>query len=167
MSKSQTTSKVLHLNDIAPYWRNPRIITDEAVNAVAESIKRYGYQQPIVVDEDNVIVIGHTRYAALRRLGIEEAQVLVTDLPNDKINQLRVMDNRTAEFGGWDFNKLSDELESLDKELMASYFPEAGDLSDSGPNGNYDFSKPLEPEPKPEQEMAQFVCPACFHEVGS
>jgi ParB-like chromosome segregation protein Spo0J len=93
-----TSTRVLSLDDIVPYWRNPRVVTDDAVNAVAESIERYGYTQPIVVDAENVIVIGHTRYAALRRLGATEAPVMtVTTLSPTQVKQLRVIDNKAHE----------------------------------------------------------------------
>lgn len=163
MNSSQTTSRELHINDIVPYWRNPRIIPEESVNAVAESIERYGYVQPIVVDSDNVIVIGHTRYSALRRLGVEYVEVQVTELDTDKANQLRVMDNRVGEYGEWDFNKLVEELENLDSELMFSYFPEAGapenvepDIRDEEPDSSQ-WNEETDRD-------AEFICPACFHE---
>lgn len=165
MSTFRQTSEKLHINEIIPYWRNPRVIPEEAVNAVAESIKRYGYQQPIVVDKDNVIIIGHTRYAALRRLKAEEVLVKVADLDGERANQLRVLDNRTSELSEWDFDTLIAELDDLDGELMSSYFPEAEYVPDEGPD--HEFAIPADTSAWDEVNTdADFVCPACFHEFS-
>lgn len=167
---SQSEHMVLEdmsLSELIPYWRNPRKISNEAVNAVAESIKRYGYQQPIVVDGENVIIIGHTRYAALRRLGVERVPVRVErDLTPMQIKELRAVDNRVSEFTEWDFEKLVDELTQLDGDLTRTFF------SDVLPS-NEDL---MEPEPDDEDEgetggtveamdhdAAEFICPSCFH----
>lgn len=158
---------VLALDRIVPYWRNPRRIPDEAVNAVVESIRRYGYQQPIVVDSRNTIVIGHTRYAALRRLGATEAQVIVaSDLSQEKIKQLRVLDNRVSEFNSWDFDKLVEEIGALDAQLMASYFPEMtggfDDLSEVDVDVTLEAAAAGE-HSSSKDPTAEFVCTHCFH----
>jgi hypothetical protein len=158
-----TSEETLDLDGIVPYWRNPRRITDEAVNAVAASISEYGYQQPIVVDAANVIVIGHTRYAALRRLGARQAKVLrVTGLDQAKVKQLRVMDNRVREFTSWDYEALVAELSGLDTDLMRSFFPEAAMLTDDGPPDPPPPPSPSDPSPV-QDPVADFVCPSCFH----
>lgn len=167
MSTSRRTSepktKLVPLDSVVPYWRNPRRIPDDAVNALRESIERYGYTQPIVVDGENTIIIGHTRYAALRRMGAEKVQVrVVTGLPASKVKQLRVLDNRSAELTSWNMDELSDELEELDKDLMRSFFPEIGGLSDDGPEVGSDEG----PDTSDWDEVvteAEFVCPSCFH----
>lgn len=164
MSKVQDETRVMRLDDVVPYWRNPRVVTDEAVNAVAESIKRYGYQQPIVVDSENVIVMGHTRYAALRRLGATEAPVHVAaTLSTAQAKQLRVIDNRTHELTSWDFEGLVAELDELDDDLMRAYFPEvvSEPEGDADPAlGEFDLG-PVNPADAGDVE---FVCPSCFHE---
>lgn len=173
MSTSRRTSSKLplvtmKLDDIIPYWRNPRRITDESVNAVAESLRRYGYQQPIVVDESNVIVIGHTRYAALRRIGVTEIPVLVAKgLSPVKIKELRVVDNRTHEYGSWDFTQLVNELSELDAELMQSFFPEVamGPVAgDTGGADSFDLNAKSDVADVTKTESsAEFICPSCFH----
>lgn len=165
MDKSLQTGeqRTLKLDEIVPYWRNPRRITDEAVNALAESIKEFGYQQPIVVDAENVILIGHTRYAALRRLEYTEAPVLVvTHLNTQQAKELRVVDNRTGEYSIWDFEKLAEELGDLDSTLVSVLFPDAE-------SGNWDTITPWQGLPDDDTEDAddrtvEFVCPKCFHE---
>ncbi len=115
---------VLPLEEIKPYWRNPRRIPQEAIDAVAESVRAFGYQQPIVVDSDHVIVVGHTRHAALQQLGFESARVYVTDLPEDKVREYRLVDNRTAEFSSWDHNALVLELREFEESLLSRFFPD-------------------------------------------
>lgn len=156
--------ETLTIDEIVPYWRNPRVITDESVNAVAESLRRYGYQQPIVVDENYVIVMGHTRYAAMRRLGVTEAQVRVVEMPAPKIKQLRLLDNRTHEYTSWDFDGLVNELEELDDDLMRSYFPEVVPEPDAGPSDDYNEFELFGPDGTSQDSEVEFVCPSCFHE---
>lgn len=156
----------LDLDRVVPYWRNPRKISNEAVNAVAESIKRYGYQQPIVVDEEHTIIIGHTRYAALRRLGYTSVPVRVErDLSARKVKQLRTFDNRTAEYTLWDYDKLVDELEKLEHTAVNDFFedvlPSTDELEvDLGGN---DEEEDPEISPVEQAEAAEFICPGCYH----
>ena len=96
-----------------PYANNPRQ-NDDAVEAVAESIRRFGFRQPIVVDQDGVIVAGHTRFRAAQRLGLATVPVHVaTDLTPDEVRAYRLADNKTAELASWDDAMLSIELDAL------------------------------------------------------
>lgn len=102
------------LSEIRPYERNPRR-NDPAVVSVAESIQQCTYVAPIVVDEDGVILAGHTRYRALKKLKRKEAQVIVkAGLTDEQKRKYRLLDNKTAELAGWDLDLLADELEGLD-----------------------------------------------------
>jgi DNA modification methylase len=102
------------LERLKPYDRNPRA-NDAAVEAVARSIEQFGFRQPIVVDEDGVIVCGHTRYKAALRLGLKEVPVHVaTDLTPAQIKSYRIADNRTAELSTWDMELLPVELADLE-----------------------------------------------------
>lgn len=104
----------LKLCDIVPYDNNPRK-NDEAVKLVAESIKQCSYIAPIIVDEDGVILAGHTRYKALQQLGYKEAEVIVkNNLTSEQKKKYRLLDNKTGEFAEWDFDLLAQELEGLD-----------------------------------------------------
>lgn len=115
----------LPLSEIKPYWRNPRKIPESAVDAVAESISRYGYQQPIVVDTEHVVVVGHTRLRALAKLGWTSAPVLVAShLSADKIREYRLVDNRTGEATTWDHDALVMELREFETSLIDSFFPD-------------------------------------------
>ena len=102
------------LSEIRPYERNPRR-NDPAVASVMESIQQCTYVAPIVVDEDGVILAGHTRYRALKKLKRKEAEVIVkAGLSEEQKRKYRLLDNKTAELAGWDLDLLADELEGLD-----------------------------------------------------
>ncbi|MGQ9576403.1 MAG: ParB N-terminal domain-containing protein [Thermoguttaceae bacterium] len=98
---------------IRPYDKNPRQ-NDQAVEAVARSIREYGFNQPIVVDVDGVIIVGHTRWKAAQKLGLEKVPVHVaTDLTPEQVKAYRIADNKTAELAEWDYELLPIELGEL------------------------------------------------------
>jgi len=98
---------------IKPYPGNPRV-NDDAVDAVAASLKEFGFRQPIVVDAEGVIIVGHTRWKAAKKLGLAKVPVHVaTDLPPEKVKAYRIADNQTATLAEWDFELLPIELKDL------------------------------------------------------
>ena len=102
------------LADIVPYANNTKKNDETQIKNVAESIKKYGWVQPLVIDNDGTIVIGHCRVLAAEKLGIEEVPcVVVSDLTEEEINALRIVDNKTNE-SPWDFDLLSAELPEID-----------------------------------------------------
>ena len=102
------------LADIVPYAKNAKKHDNRQINNVAESIKQYGFVQPIVIDRDGVIVIGHCRALAAKKLGMEEVPcVCVDDLTPEQVNALRLVDNKSNE-SDWDFDLLADEIPGLD-----------------------------------------------------
>lgn len=106
--------KMVKIADIVPYENNPRHNAD-AVQPVAESIKRYGFKVPMILDRENVIVAGHTRYEAAQTLGMDEVPVIYADdLTEEQVREFRLADNKTAEFAQWDFTKLEEELSEID-----------------------------------------------------
>ena len=103
----------MKLSDIKPYENNPRI-NDNAVDKVAKSIEEFGFQQPIVVDKNLVIIVGHTRYKASQKLGLQEVPVVVADtLSDEQVKAYRLADNKTNEFAEWDYELLNIELEDI------------------------------------------------------
>ena len=109
--------KQMRISELKPYPKNPRI-NDGAVDAVAASIREFGWKQPLVVDKDGVIVAGHTRYKAAQKLGIEEVPVVVADdLTPEQVKAYRLADNKTAELAEWDFGKLEEELAELEFDM--------------------------------------------------
>lgn len=104
----------LALNELKPYERNPRK-NDRAVDGVAESIKQFGFKQPIVVDKNNVIVAGHTRYKAAKKLGLTIVPVVrADDLTEKQVKAYRILDNKLNELSYWDFDLLDVELADFD-----------------------------------------------------
>ena len=102
------------LDEIAPYKKNAKKHDKTQINNVAESIRQYGFVQPIVVDKDGVIVIGHCRYEAAKALGMKDVPcVCVDDLTEEQVKALRIVDNKSNE-SEWDFDLLADELPELD-----------------------------------------------------
>jgi DNA modification methylase len=114
------------LASIKPYQNNPRH-NDEAVDAVAASLREFGFRQPIVVDEHGVIVVGHTRYKAALKLGLATVPVHVaTGLTPAQVQAYRIADNQTATLSSWDDDKLPLELaalQGLDFDLALTGFP--------------------------------------------
>lgn len=143
------------LSEIHPYGNNPRK-NDKAIPYVAESIKRYGFKVPIVVDADGVIVAGHTRYLASLELGLETVPCVVADdLNDDEIREYRLVDNKVSEYAMWDFGMLEEELESID----------FGDFDFGFPDLNIDWDNVQELDDDtyepPIKDMLQ--CPKCHH----
>lgn len=99
---------------VKPYEKNPRRITQQAIDKVAASLERFGWRQPIVVDKDGVIVVGHTRWLAAMALGYDKVPVHVaSDLSPAEARAYRIADNRTGEESEWDFDLLTEELSGL------------------------------------------------------
>ena len=109
------------LKDIKPYSNNPRH-NSKAVNAVKDSIIKFGFKVPIVIDKNNIIVCGHTRYRASKDIGLETVPCIIADdLSPEQINAFRLVDNRTSEFADWNFDKLAEELSEIDTIDLSSF----------------------------------------------
>ena len=119
-----------NLNEIRPYEKNPRK-NDNAVEYVANSIKQFNFQQPIVIDKNGVIVAGHTRYKASKKLGLEKVPCIIADdLTDEQIKAYRLVDNKVSEKSEWDFDLLFDELsEILDVDMEMFDFAKSVDAT--------------------------------------
>jgi DNA modification methylase len=107
--------EIADINTIKPYENNPRKLKDLAIEKVAMSLKEYGFRQPIVVDKDRIIVVGHTRFRASKKLGFKEVPITIADnLTPEQINAYRIADNRTAEESEWDNELLKMEIKDLE-----------------------------------------------------
>ena len=104
---------MMPIKAVKPYAGNPRINKD-SVDKVAASLKEFGFRQPIVVDKNNVIIVGHTRLLAAKKLKMTEVPVLVADdMTEEQVRAYRLADNKTAEFSQWDLDKLGFELDNI------------------------------------------------------
>lgn len=138
------------LKDLKPYENNPRK-NDDAVKYVAESIKEFGFKVPIVIDKNNVIVAGHTRYKAAKKLKMSEVPCIIADdLTDEQIKAFRLADNKVAEKSEWDFDLLNTELDDiidLDMELFG--FEEAlQDDDKEAVEDEFEVELPAEPKSK-------------------
>lgn len=106
--------KEMQVAELVPYEGNPRK-NDQAVDAVAASIKEFGFKVPVIVDKDNVIIAGHTRIKAAKKLGLETVPVVMADdLTPEQVRAFRLADNKTAELAEWDLEALERELAELE-----------------------------------------------------
>lgn len=111
---------MLPIDSIIPYARNSKTHPEEQITELAAMIAEFGFDQPIVVDGESVIIKGHGRRLAAIKLGLEEVPVVVrTDLTPAQVKAARIADNRVAERGGWDFEMLRLDLEELNTEDFA------------------------------------------------
>lgn len=135
--------------ELVPYENNPRN-NDEAVDYVANSIKQFHFQVPIIIDKDNVVVAGHTRLKACKKLGIEEVHCIVADdLTEDQIKAFRIADNKVGEVSTWDIEKLGFELADIDIDMN-----EFGDFGLEDDSDNVDLENK---EQKPELEFTEVL----------
>lgn len=144
------------LDEIHPYKNNPRI-NDGAVEYVANSIKEFKFQNPIIIKEDGEIICGHTRYKASKQLGLKEVPCIVADdLTEEQIKAFRLVDNKVSEKSLWDYEKLDIELENIVDINMEQF-----DFNNN--SIDWDNVEELSDETydKPEHKMLE--CPQCHH----
>lgn len=142
--------KTVSIDKIKPYENNPRN-NDDAVDAVANSIKEFGWQQPIVVDNGGVIIAGHTRYKAAKQLKLKEVPIVVADnLTKEQVNAYRLADNKSGEFATWDDDELQEELDKiLDIDMTDFGFDLETELEDDEViDDDYEEEVPEEPKSK-------------------
>lgn len=139
-------------DELIPYVNNPRN-NDQAVDAVASSIKNFGFKVPIVIDSKNEIINGHTRLKAAKKLGIEEVPVIVADdLTEDQIKAFRIADNKVAELADWDEELLLAELDMIEMDMGQFNIDmselDSDDSSEEVVEDEFDDTPPEEPQAK-------------------
>ena len=118
------------VGELKAYENNPRK-NDNAVEAVANSIREFGFKVPIVIDSNDVIVCGHTRLKAAIQLGMETVPcIIANDLTDEQIKAFRLADNKTAELATWDFSKLFDEIQGINLDMTDFGFPNTDQMLD-------------------------------------
>lgn len=153
-----------NIEDLKPYKNNPRN-NENAVDAVAESIKEFGFKVPIVIDSDNVIIAGHTRLLASKKLGIDKVPCVVADdLTPEQVKAFRLADNKTAELAEWDVDLLEQELNSIEMNMMLFGF-ENIETSEDGEILDDTYTTKIEiPQYEPTQEKAPELEELCNDE---
>lgn len=122
--------KIMRITSIKPYENNPRN-NEAAVDAVANSIKEFGFRAPIIVDKDGVIIAGHTRYKAAQKIGRKTVPVIVAeDMSPQQVKAYRLADNKTGEFAEWDENELAEELDGITDFNMGDFGFDVPDVTD-------------------------------------
>jgi len=148
MPMSSQKIVIKKIDELIAYDNNPRF-NDEAVDAVANSIKAFGFRNPILIDSHNVIIAGHTRLLASKKLGLKEVPcIVVDDLSEDEVKALRLADNKTAEIAKWDMGKLAVEIKNIDMDLLQFGFEDLMDkLQDKPKDDNFDEDEALPENP--------------------
>lgn len=148
------------IEDLIPYENNPRN-NDNAVDAVANSIKEFGFKVPVVIDAENNVVAGHTRIKACKKLGIEEVPCIVADdLDEEQVKAFRLADNKVGELATWDLDKLNielDELKGIGIDMSNYGFLETEDV-------NLDDFFTDAPQEEKEEKKQTVKCPYCGKE---
>lgn len=142
---------------LTPYENNAKQHPDEQVEHIANSIREFGFRQPIVVDADNVVVIGHGRLLAAKKLGLETVPVVrADDLTEAQVKALRLADNKTNE-SGWDFTALEADLDELALDFDMSDFG----FTSTDVTALDDLFAPAPDKPTEDEEPKQIKCPHC------
>lgn len=143
-----------NIDEIKKYGNNPRY-NEEAVEQVAESIKKYGFKVPILIDKNNIIICGHTRLEASKLIKLKEIPcIVVEDLNEEQIKAFRIVDNKVSEFSSWDYEKLVKELKDIDDDFIKELnMIEDLDITDE------DFIKDSEITKEKKEKI--MVCPKC------
>lgn len=150
--------KYIPINDIKPYKNNPRL-NEDAIPYVMNSIKEFGFKNPIILDKNNVIVAGHTRLESAKRLDMKEVPVIYADdLTEEQIKAFRLADNKVAEKSLWDYTKLDEELDSI-LDIDMSMF----DFENIEETNLDDFFE--DNDNKKEKESKLIECPYCHKPI--
>lgn len=146
----------IKVKDLRNNPRNPRK-NDGAVDSVAKSIEKYGFRNPLIVDEENVVWCGNTRLKASRKLGLEEVPcIVVKDLNEQQMTELALLDNKTNEIAEWDFDMLEEILQDVDLTDFA-------EIDFGIPNFDLESDYDDEEFGVSEVEKKLCKCPVCGH----
>ena len=156
------------IDEIIPYENNPRN-NDEAVDYVAKSIEEFGFKVPIILDKNNIIVTGHTRLKAAKKLGLKEVPtIMADDLTDEQIKAFRLADNKVSEYAEWDLDILNDELmNSFDTIDMSDFgFDLELDLDDDEAYSFEEKNEEWEKKDIDEQSILYIGAVSLFGESG-
>ena len=146
-----------NIDEINKYKNNPRN-NEKAIKEVAKSIENFGFKIPILIDENDVIICGHTRLEASKLLGLKKIPCIkVKDLSEEQIRAFRIVDNKVAEYSRWDYEKLREELKYINSNLLEFELYDELDINDD------DFINEVNIE-KIKTEK-NFICPKCGEKI--
>lgn len=148
------------VDSLRPYDNNPRRY-DRAIDAVARSIEEFGFRNPIIVDRNGVIIAGHTRWYAARKLGLGQVPIIrADDLTERQVRAFRIADNKTSELAQWDMELLVAELTDLGDDIFTGFTDdELAELLT--PADALDLDNELEDEHEDEEQREIYRCPKC------
>lgn len=148
------------IDSLRPYENNPRLYGG-AIDAVARSIEEFGFRNPIIVDRNGIIIAGHTRWYAARKLGLVQVPIIrADDLTERQVRAFRIADNKTSELAQWDMELLVAELTDLGDDIFTGFTDdELAELLT--PAEALDLDNELEDEHEDEGQRAIYRCPKC------
>lgn len=153
----------LKVESLKPYKLNSKLHPQSQIEGIAESIRRFGFTQPVVIDKENEIIIGHGRVAAAKLAGLKDVPCIRReDLSKEQIRALRLIDNRIAEYG-WDQEILKIDLQGFDFDFEPFNVDFSGFLSEPDFKPSDEGDKSLD-ELDPAEPRAKIACPNCGHE---
>jgi site-specific DNA-methyltransferase (adenine-specific) len=154
--------KIVKIGEITPYENNPRVNIN-AVEPVAQSIKQFGFQQPIIVDKNNIIIVGHTRYKAAQLLELDEIPIVVADnLTDEQAKAYRLADNKTHELSTWDIDKLRNEVNTILETNLDVFGFDIDNLLDCiSDHEALDLHEPTDSEIADNSQQQTSQCPKC------
>lgn len=142
-----------NINELIKYNKNPRN-NENAIYEVAKSIKEFGFKVPIIIDENNIIVCGHTRYEASKLLNLKKIPcIIVKDLNEEQIKAFRLVDNKVSEYSRWDYEKLKEELRNIKLDLFDYEINNELDISDDDFISDTEITK--------DKKEKEYICPKC------
>ena len=168
MDKKEINIVYKSVDELIPYVHNPRDDAN-AVDAVASSIKNFGFKVPIVIDKGSEIVTGHTRLLAAKKLNMEKVPVIIADdLSEAEVKAFRLADNKVGELADWDWSLLDSEFEEL-KEMeldfdMEEFGFESSDIDHLNLDDFFEQSQSMHKEDKNTEENI-ITCPHCGEEI--
>lgn len=160
MAKKINQIQEFEVDKLIPYEWNPRL-NEDAIEMVANSIRDFGFRQPIIVDKDMVIIAGHTRLLAAKHLELKKMPVIIaSDMNEQQVQAFRLADNKVAEYSEWDYDKLVGELEIMSSDYdwldFSDAFPDVSDELE-------EFVEEIEKE-KPLLKFLDYEIPLTDHE---
>ena len=157
----------LEIDEIKPYKDNPRVNKD-AITVVKNSLSKFGWQQPLVLDKNNEIVVGHTRYYAAIELSMKKIPCLIADDLNDeKIKAYRIMDNKSSEYASWNYGLLTKEMQDiLELGGLDLTFTGFSDREIENMIDDIDVEIQADDEVARMDELNLITCPSCGHKFS-